>query len=222
MSDTARLERGYRRCLRWYPADFRRDHDTEILGVLMDGARDGQTRPALTECIDLAAGALHARLGPTLPRSDRAGWAVVRLLCAGAVAELAALVVVLATAGGVRSTVAALNPGFTAAQWHAVLTGEIDPTAVAAAVAIGFWLWMAWLTSRGHGWPRPVFVLFFLLTTYSLLSGLSAGSALYARLDVAVATILWIVEAATLAVMTRVEISRHFRRQVPVSSASAG
>ncbi len=37
MTDATALERGYRRWLRWYPKTFRREHETEVLTVLMAG-----------------------------------------------------------------------------------------------------------------------------------------------------------------------------------------
>jgi hypothetical protein len=47
MSDSASLERGYRRLLACYPRAFRRENEEEILAVLMACAQDGQTRPSL-------------------------------------------------------------------------------------------------------------------------------------------------------------------------------
>lgn len=41
MSDSAELERRYRRLLACYPRAYRHESEQEILGVLMDGARDG-------------------------------------------------------------------------------------------------------------------------------------------------------------------------------------
>ena len=35
MTAAGDLECGYRRWLRWYPRSFRREHEAEILGVLM-------------------------------------------------------------------------------------------------------------------------------------------------------------------------------------------
>ena len=35
MTNTADLEHGYRRWLRWYPKSFRREHEAEILAVLL-------------------------------------------------------------------------------------------------------------------------------------------------------------------------------------------
>ena len=46
MSASAGLERGYRRLLAWYPREFRREHEEEMLAVLMAGAREGRGGPA--------------------------------------------------------------------------------------------------------------------------------------------------------------------------------
>ena len=45
MSDSAGLERRYLRLLACYPRAFRREHEQEILAVLMAGADEGQQRP---------------------------------------------------------------------------------------------------------------------------------------------------------------------------------
>ena len=45
MSDSADLERRYRQLLACYPRAFRREHEQEILAVLMAGADEGQQRP---------------------------------------------------------------------------------------------------------------------------------------------------------------------------------
>jgi len=61
----------------------------------------------------------------------------------GAVVELAAAITILATIGDVRSNVVKRNPGLTEIEWHAVVAGQLEPKAVAAGIAVGFWL----------GWP---------------------------------------------------------------------
>jgi hypothetical protein len=63
MSDSAELERGYRRLLAWYPAAFRREHEQEIVAVLMAGAEQGQRRPRFDEATNLIKHALRMRLG---------------------------------------------------------------------------------------------------------------------------------------------------------------
>jgi hypothetical protein len=134
MTDAAELERGYRRWLRWYPKSFRREHEAEILEVLMAGAREGQRQPELMECLDLLCSALWIRLRPSVPRSNRSVFNAVKLLYFGAVVEVAAVITMAGTIGDVRSNVVKRNPGFTAGEWHAVVAGQLEPTAVAAGV----------------------------------------------------------------------------------------
>lgn len=62
MSGTAGLEGRYLRLLALFPAEHRRAHQEEMLGVLMTGARAGQRRPGLAESADLIRGALRIRL----------------------------------------------------------------------------------------------------------------------------------------------------------------
>ncbi len=63
MSDSADLERRYRRLLACYPRAFRREHEQEILAVLMAGADEGRQRPRLAEATNLIKHALWMRLG---------------------------------------------------------------------------------------------------------------------------------------------------------------
>jgi hypothetical protein len=68
------LEGRYRQLLAIYPAEHRRKHQDEMLGVLMTGARAGQRWPGRAESADLILGALRIRLRP--PHDDaRQGWA---------------------------------------------------------------------------------------------------------------------------------------------------
>jgi len=58
VSDSAKLERRYRRLLACYPRAFRQEHEQEILGVLMAGeARRSQE-------FDIEPGAMPNRLAP--------------------------------------------------------------------------------------------------------------------------------------------------------------
>jgi hypothetical protein len=207
MTDSANLERRYRRWLRCYPRSFRREHEAEILAVLMAGAREGQRQPEPLECLDLLRGALWMRLRPSAPRSNRSTFAAVKLMYVGGLVEIAAAITILATIGDVRSNVIKRNPGLTEAQWHAVVAGQIEPTAIAAGIAVGFWLWMAWAIGRGHRWARIAFASFFGLNTYGLLNGLIHGSAVYAQQDLAIGIVLYLVELAAVALIFHVKIA---------------
>ena len=62
MSDSTQLERRYRRLLAFYPKAFRREHEQEMLSVLIAGAAGGQRRPSLDEAIDLVGNAIFMRM----------------------------------------------------------------------------------------------------------------------------------------------------------------
>lgn len=113
MIDAGELERGCHRWLRWYPQSFRREHEAEILAVLMAGAGEGQRRPELVECLDLVRGGLWMRLRPRVPWSDRSVFDALRLMCLGATLQLLAAITLLAPVDDVRSSVAKANPGLT-------------------------------------------------------------------------------------------------------------
>jgi hypothetical protein len=61
MTDATDLERRYRRLLKCFPARYRREHEQEILSVLMVGAAEGQRRPGLADSADLLMSAIFMR-----------------------------------------------------------------------------------------------------------------------------------------------------------------
>ena len=62
MTESSRLERRYRSLLALYPKAFRREHEQEILSVLMAAAPEGQKRPRVAESADLVRNAIFMRL----------------------------------------------------------------------------------------------------------------------------------------------------------------
>lgn len=68
------LKDRYRRLLRWYPREHRRAHEEEMLGVLMEAARPGQTRPTLRETSDLIRGGIAVRAGRAVATPAHAQW----------------------------------------------------------------------------------------------------------------------------------------------------
>ena len=203
MTDDADLERGYRRWLKWYPAAFRGEHEEEILGVLMAGARQGQRRPGLLDCVDLMSNGLRLRLLPTSPKTHPPARLAVRLMVAGAILELGAAITIVATLGDVRSSVFASNPGYTDAQWGAEVAGQFEPLILAAGIAAMFWLGMAWANGRGHRWAKIASGLFFAVNALCLIKALADGSAIYARADVAVGIVLCLVQFAAVFLVFR-------------------
>jgi hypothetical protein len=62
MSDSTDLERHYRRLLALYPRAFRREHEDEMISVLIAGAADDQRRPRPAEAANLVGNAILMRL----------------------------------------------------------------------------------------------------------------------------------------------------------------
>jgi hypothetical protein len=56
------LETGYRKVLRLLPRTYQAQHNEEMLGVLMDGAKPGQSKPKAREVLSVAMLALRLRL----------------------------------------------------------------------------------------------------------------------------------------------------------------
>lgn len=191
----------YRRCLRCYPAAFRREHETEILAVLSAASGDSRRQADWRECLALVRGALVIRLRSRIPRSNRSRLAAVKLMFVGAVVELLVGIAVIATMTDLRARVVAKDPAYGAAQWHAEVTGSLHPLVISAAVATIFWLFMAWANGRGHRWARLTFVLFFGLTTFSLGNGLVHGSATFAPQDLAAGGLLWLIQLSTVGLL---------------------
>jgi len=208
MTEQAGLERGYRRVLACYPRAFRRANEEEILAVLLATAAEGQRRVGLAESADLLRGALRMHLG--LSRSPRPVLAAVRLMCAGAVLELGALVTVLVTLGGVRS---AIVRDFTAAQWHTAVLTQIVPLVAGAPVVAGVWLWLACANGRGRDWARPACLALSGVLTLELLAGLGGGAAVYAPADLIALTVPWLAGLAALALIFSTAASPYYQQQ---------
>ena len=64
-AERLRVQRRYRSLLALYPKAFRREHEQEMLSVLMAAAPEGQKRPRLGESADLVRNAIFMRLRQT-------------------------------------------------------------------------------------------------------------------------------------------------------------
>jgi hypothetical protein len=171
MTDQEHLERAYRRLLAAYPREFRREHEPEILAVLMADAPHGQHRPGLAQSADLIRSGLWLRLRPSVPRSARTVRAAVRVMYAGAVVSTVNLIIFLALIGDIGAYHAILGYHLTAAQ----VSQALNPLAITEAVAlslvpVALWLWMAQETGRGRNWARGLSTVLFGLATLSLSS----------------------------------------------------
>ena len=170
MTDQAGLERAYRRLLAWYPREFRRENEQEILAVLMADAPDGQRRPGLAQSADLIRSGLWMRLRPSVPRSARTVRAAVRLMYAGAAVSTVNLILLLALIADIEIYHAILGHHLTAAQVSQASTPFITTVILWDLIPIAVWLWMAWACGRGRNWARTVSTVLFGAATLNLTS----------------------------------------------------
>lgn len=199
-SESAGLERRYQRLLTWYPRAYRREHEQEILGVLMAGAAEGQRRPGPREAADLIRSASLMRLRPGASRPPRPVLAAVRLMCLGAVLEVVGWATYVLTAGDVRSVMLQRDPSqWAATHAHLVAIELVGP------IAAGLWLWLAWAIRRGHNWGRVAFAGWFCLTSMSLLAVLALGGAVYFPAELAATAVIWVTQ---LVVMVLIAVPR--------------
>ncbi len=214
MTESASLERGYRRLLAWYPKWFRQENEDEILAVLMACAQDGQTRPSLEAAADLLKGALRMRLRPR-PGQPRTVFAAVWLMVAGAVAQAGVMITLLATERGMKAAVDARYPALAHALNHAV-TARVTLDEVTGSVAIAVWLWLAWATSRGRARGRVGFAVFFGVISLGVLAALSEGSLIYAPAAMGAGLGVWAIAVATIMLVFNKASSPYFQRREPV------
>ena len=170
MTDQEHLEQAYRRLLAWYPREFRRENEPEILAVLLADAPQGQRRPGLAQSADLIRCGLWMRLRPSVPRSARTVRAAVKLMYAGAVVSTVNLVILLAVIADIKIYHAILGYHLTAAQVSHVNERFITTFIVLCVVPIAVWLWMARACGRGRNWARIVSTVLFGLATLNLTS----------------------------------------------------
>jgi hypothetical protein len=173
MSGPDPLEGGYRRLLALYPAEHRRAHEAEMLGVLMTGAHAGQRHPGLAESANLIWGALRIGLRPGSHGSPDPGW---RDALAGVSVVLPLLALLYFTAHDLLG-LASLHVGDallaatvqwdlrTLAWWLALTTLvllRLRRTAALAAAAM--LIWFAFSTAGAPSWsyldPQQMLIFF--------------------------------------------------------------
>jgi hypothetical protein len=209
MNETAGLERGYRRVLACYPKAFRQENEQEILAVLLASAKEGQQRIELAESAALIRGALRMRLRPAV-RPPRTVQAAVRVMCAGAVVELAAVVTMLVTAASVKAALTK-EPGLTATQWHTA-TSLMTFREVSAAIAVALWLFLAWAMSQRRDVARFTFTAFFALITINMVIALAQHGAAYAPADMIAGAAIWLVALVTMALIFARPSNSYYRQ----------
>ena len=214
-SESASLERGYRRRLAWYPRWFRLQNEDEILAVLLACAQDGQQRPSLEATWDLLKGAARMWMRPR-PGQPRTVFTAIRLMWAGALAELAVGITTLVTLGGARATILhAYAPAWPGVQHQ--LIGDVAE----APLVIALWLWMAWANSRGKNRGRAALALFFGIDALVVLAATSAGGFTFLPADMAVGLVQCLIALAAVFLVFNPASSRHYRTSMRNTSSLA-
>jgi hypothetical protein len=195
MNETTSLERGYRRVLACYPRSFRRENEDEILAVLVASAKEGQRRVELAECAALVRGGLRMRLRPAHlpPRTVRSA---VRLMCFGAVVQVAAVVTMVVTGAAVRAALAK-EPGLTATQWHQV-SSLLTFKEVSGAIVVGLWLLIAWAIGQRRDVARFAFTALFALFSIEILIAMAQHATAYAPADLVAGGAVWVIALVTM------------------------
>jgi hypothetical protein len=180
--------------------------------------RVGQALASRT-CAELATltADLPAGLHFGVSRAPRPVRDAARLMCAGAVLTLAALVPVLVTLGGVR---AAAAYDVTGGQWPTVMLTQVGFWLASAPIGAGVWLWLAWANGRGYHWARSAFVAFFCVLTIVPFFGLGGDALSYTWADVIAATVLWLVGLAAMMLIFSETASPYYQRRAPTRAAT--
>jgi len=202
MTDQEHLERAYRRLLAWYPRDFRRENEQEILAVLMACAPDGQRRPGLAASADLIRSGLWMRLRPNVPRSAPTVRAAVQLMYTGAAVTTLSLIIAIISLAHIGRSAAGLR-----------LAGHSQPVPVAVTVGIvvglvliALWLWMARAISQGRNWARILSTVLFSLATLHLFGNKGVFEVVFALLT-------WLIGMAAVWLLWRPTSAAFFKRQ---------
>jgi hypothetical protein len=152
------LERRYRRLLAWYPAEHRRVHGEEMIGVLLASAGSGKRRPGFADTWDLVTGGLTIRLKPRRYDGVDAGWRDTLAVASVAIPAMLAIVyaAIFSWTAYNQISIAASVP----AGMIVVLTGFVLLIALAPVLALrglrrpamlAYCLPVLWL-----GWRAPV------------------------------------------------------------------
>jgi hypothetical protein len=215
-SESAELERWYRRLVACYPRSFRSESTEELVSVLLATARDDQRRPTIPEAADLLRGAVRMRMG--MSRSPWTVRAAVRLMWLGAVAELGMLIIVLVSADRIRATVrAAFIQQGSAEVAHAMALANVhilvDMLVIPCMIA--GWLWLAWANGKGYDWARPAAIFAFMFGVVVVSFSVAQGDLTYAPASmIASCAVCAIGLAATVLLMLKPSWPYYERRAV--------
>jgi len=189
MSDSADLERRYRRLLACYPRAFRHEHEQEILWVLLAGAGDGQQRPRPGEAADLFKSAVWMRLRPSAPRSQPTVFWAIRLMYVCAALRLLGVPIFPVTPGS-------------------------DAHPLDFSISWGVFALLAWANGRGYNWARVLFAVWVAFHTLALFYDVAHVSASSAPVWTVIASgVFWLVEILAVVLILSKQSGLYYRHK---------
>jgi hypothetical protein len=151
-AEPSELERRYRRLLRAFPRGYRRHRGEEMLATLLDSAAPGQTRPTVTDTVDLLRAALRERSGLHAAPDLQSALRWVGPFCLAVTAGFTINTWAVNPASGTFAVVGVL---WVVAVLAAIALPRLTAPAIAVAwaVTVGISVWAALPSTR----PQPVF-----------------------------------------------------------------
>ncbi|HMH94829.1 MAG TPA: hypothetical protein VK586_27565 [Streptosporangiaceae bacterium] len=134
----------------------------------------------------------------------------VRLMYAGAVVEVLAVVIALVSQGSLKSSILAQHPAYTAAQLHTAEGARTVPLIAGGVIAAGLWIWMAWANRQGRGWARVVSAVFFGINTLDLIVAAVVVKGAVASL--VIGAVIWLVGLGVIVLIFNKQSSPFYRR----------
>lgn len=174
MSHSAELERRYRRLLAWYPRVYWRDHEEEMLAVLLSGAQAGQVRPRIGEAASMLWHATRTRLGQhQMYPHDRGSDAMAMFSVAAPIVMLGpTLLTLLNGLFTIRLDIGPYLPVILAAPGQLAITAAVllrlRRTALLLAVLLVGWMLLGIFAHSAHFIAPQLGAEEFLLTYYLL------------------------------------------------------
>jgi hypothetical protein len=154
-----------------------------------------------------------APLSPAPPSISNA----VRLMYAGAAAEVVAFVVTLLVSGSRRAAIIKAHPAYTAAQVHRAELALTIPLAIGAVIAVALWVWMARANGRGRSWARVVAAVLFGINTIDTLGSLAlvrGGTTLAAGVPtLIIALVIWLIGLGAILLLFRKDSTAFYAAQ---------
>ena len=142
----------------------------------------------------------------------------VRLMYAGAAIEVVALIVALVTRGSLKTAILKTHPHYTLAQLHTAENVRTGILVIAALIAVGAWLWMAWANGRGRSWARTVSAVLFGIDTLSLFVSVGAARAAGTLI---VGVVIWLVGLTVIVLIFNKSSGPFYRQAVDGAGTTA-